>query len=462
MDVVVGGRLPSPRVAVLGTLEKDELAGLEDMFPTVWQGSGLRVLASQVAPQEVDLLVVGSSVSSVGKWADTAHVICFSSDSRCKLPGPVQGTRLCIASQANTREYELPHLSLPLGRLRKETISCVDGIRFWPTLRLCGRSGIFAREGSLLAGEGIAEFERRLEKESQRNESAQELLRAGSLILERATGSVLAVALLRTESRLGVAWLPHKTFCKQAWVRTLAEQWSKHDPVGLPGLGEWRSCPKWMTREEDSIRRAIDSLAAERTSAIADYEMRIQKLQDELDAATASADRGRRRLITSQGQALVDEVAAAFRVMGFHVQDMDTALAPGQVRREDLRLTDSEGKCDWECIVEVHSHAKSSGKTSDLGRLNRFAELYAAEKGHLPSKRFYVVNGETDLFPDQRTRPFLGAVEDVAVFAECNGLIIWTVDLFQALQDASEAQIETLRASLKESTGIWNGRAPQE
>ena len=462
MDVVVGGRLPGPRVAVLGMFEKEELAGLEDMFPTVSQASDLTGLASQVAPQEVDLLVVGNSVSSVGEWADTAHVICFSSDSRCQLPGPIQGTKLCIASQANTREYELPPLPLPLGRLRKETISCVDGIRFWPTLRLCGRSGIFGMGVPPLTVEGIKECQRQLEKEKKRDKSAEELLRAGSLILERGTGSVLAVTLLRTKSRLGVAWLPHRSFRKLAWVRTLAEQWSKYDPIGLPGLGEWRSCPKWMTQEEDLIRKAIDKLAAERTSAIANYDMQMQKLRNDLDAATASADRGKRRLITSQGQALVDEVAAAFRVMGFHVQDVDTALAPGQVRREDLRLTDSEGKCDWECIVEVHSHAKSSGKTSDLGRLNRFAELYAAEKGHLPSKRFYVVNGETDLFPDQRARPFLGAVEDVAVFAECNGLIIWTVDLFQALQDASEAQIETLSASLKESTGIWNGRAPQE
>jgi len=462
MDVVVGGRLPGPRVAVLGTLEEDELAGLEDMFPTVWQGSDLRVLASRADPQEVDLLVIGSSVSSVGEWGDTAHVICFSSDSRCQLPGPVQGTRLCIGSQANTREYELPPLPLPLGRLRKKTISRVDGIRFWPTLELCRPSAIFGMGNLPFTTEGIEEYKKRQEKEKQRDESAQELLRAGSLILEHASGSVLAVALLRTESRLGLAWLPHRVFCKQAWVRTLAEQWSKHDPAGLPGLGEWRFCPEWMTQEEDSIRRGIDRLAAERTSAIAGYEMRIQKLQDELDAATASADSGIRRLITSQGQALVDEVAAAFRVMGFHVQNVDTDLDSDQVRREDFRLTDPEGKCDWECIVEVRGYARSSGKSTDLGRLARFADLYVVAKDHLPSKRFYVVNGETDLFPDQRARPFLGAAEDVAVFAECNGLIIWTVDLFQALQDVSEAQIETLRASLKESTGIWNGRAPQE
>lgn len=107
-------------------------------------------------------------------------------------------------------------------------------------------------------------------------------------------------------------------------------------------------------------------------------------------------------------------------------------------------------------IAEVRGY-KDGAKTSDLGRLARFSDLYRLETGDLPSGRWYVVNQFMGDDPGTRPMPLVGTPDDVAVFGELGGLVIDTRDLLRlwlAVEDnlvtASEA-----RGMLNGATGVF-------
>ena len=145
-----------------------------------------------------------------------------------------------------------------------------------------------------------------------------------------------------------------------------------------------------------------------------DYKNRILGLEEKFTHTSLLVNKGMRRLITAQSNELLEEVAQSFRELGFSVTLMDEELDDDVPKREDLRLGDPDIK-DWEAIVEVRGHAKSSGQASNLNRLpGRFAKLYRAEKGKDPDKLIYVVNGQIETFsPQLRNEPFSAAPDAV-------------------------------------------------
>ena len=142
--------------------------------------------------------------------------------------------------------------------------------------------------------------------------------------------------------------------------------------------------------------------------------------------------------------------------MGFIVDNVDESLAPNAPKREDLRLRDPQHQPEsWEAIVEVRGYSKSSFTTADLQRLARFAALYQKEKGRLPDKCIYVVNGQTDLIPPLRDIPLASAPDDLQVFSEDNGLVIWTLDLFRVAKRLNPDTQQLIRHSIKHCMGRW-------
>lgn len=127
---------------------------------------------------------------------------------------------------------------------------------------------------------------------------------------------------------------------------------------------------------------------------------------------------------------------------------------PKSPRREDLRLTDPD-LGDWEAIVEVRGYTRSAGKTADLSRLARFANLYYAEKNNIPNKRIYVVNGQTELLPSQRQEPFESSNEDIDVFGEQDGIVISTIDLFRVAKHLDKIGVEEIKRTIRETEGRW-------
>jgi hypothetical protein len=426
MNEKVCGKRPRPRVALLGKFASKELERFQKMFPTIWRANYSGGLGQLVDPREIDLIIIAPDIVDAGKYPENAHVICFST-SIPDLPGLRSENYVYIRGKAKTEEFILPDVPLSLSRLRTVDFRTVTSVRGWPTL---GLAGVVSDEEDLCKS---------------------------AIVSEAKTNEPLACVYWRSEVNLGVAWLPQDMpIDRPAWVELLVQLWSQLDSERLPNFGDWTRSPEWMVPEEESILAQIAEREAEKQKVIAEIDQHIAQLTSGLASTTVAANTGRRRLITAQGDELVEEVKNVFEAIGFKVELVDTTLDPKLPKREDLRLQDTKGADkSWEAIVEVRGYQRSSGNTADLQRIHRFANLYEKEKGKLPSKSIYIVNGQIELLPNQRQEPFASAQEDLNIFAESNGLVIWTIDLFRAIKSKPTSEYRALIKSLKKATGRW-------
>ncbi|MHB8085746.1 MAG: hypothetical protein ACYDHZ_07960 [Dehalococcoidia bacterium] len=432
----IGGQRPRPRVALLGKFESDELEYYNRLFPTIWTAADISDLGQLVDQREIDLLIVAPEVTRLWGWADSMHVICFSAHVE-QLPGPVKDTIIEKCGNAETEEFYLPELPLAIHYCREATFSELSDVRGCLLLR------------ARCSGRYAAELEQK----------AEDLIEQGAIICERATKGKLAVAYLRDKTNLGIAWLPNVDKNRTGWVNSLITQWAIEDKERLGGFSDWHKSPQWLVAIEQQLVSQIESLEKEKNDFIIETNKKIAELSDELALTNVSVNAGLRRLVTAQGPELVDEVAKVFKQLGFIVTNTDSVIGENQPKREDLRLETMvdpfSKKKQWTAIVEVRGYAKSGGMTSDIGRLGRFAELYHREIGNFPDKRIYIVNNQLELLPSQRRPPLEAAPDDLAVFADNNGILIWTVDLFKAMRSPGPSDYFNISQSIKNASGRW-------
>jgi hypothetical protein len=287
-------------------------------------------------------------------------------------------------------------------------------------------------------------------------ETATAIFNSGAIICERWNNSPLAVYFMRKDHPLGVAWLPAEHTNEAAWVEVLVTQWAQSDKRAFPGYGDWTNSPEFIVPQEMQILSQIQALEQKKREFVIGLDKQIGELTTELAVAKTNANSGRRRLVTAQGKELVDEVAKALEDIGFNVAEVDKLVGEKKPKREDLRLQHlPKGGEQWNAIVEVRGYARSGGTTADLLRLARFAELYKKETGKAPDKRIYIVNGEQDLPPSQRQKPLASATEDLRIFSESDGVLIWSIDLFRALKTTNPANYPALLGSIKCAKGRW-------
>jgi hypothetical protein len=431
MDNSVSGRRPLPRVALLGNFNEPDLAKYENLFPTIWLGKNVNELENFVHCDELDLLVISSGVDEIPDWIDIVHVICFSSGIP-ELPGPNSPDNIFLANTLETEEFNLPDLSLSWNRRRDADISNVSNVKGWTEIDIGFGSGTTGEQ----------------------DKGSRKYFEESSIISNYHTGLPLAVAFNRNENNLGIAWLPNPVFNQVAWVELILIHWAKLDPDRFPGFGDWTKSVEWMTKEEEDLSHHISELERNMIDAINQYKDRIGELSNEFSLLAISVNTGRRRLLTAQGNELVDEVIKVFLELGFDVKNVDDILSPESPKREDLRLTDPEFE-DWEAIVEVRGYRRSAGKTSDLSRMARFANLFNKEKKKYPDNRIYVINGQIELLPSQRQEPLESATEDIDIFGEQDGIVISTIDLFKIAKRIEEFNIVDLKKSIRETKGRW-------
>ncbi len=436
MRLAIRGQRPRPRVALLGDFGDGDLDRYRRAFPTLWVAGDEAHLEGQVAPSEVDLLVVAGNVGTVGSFAYKCHTICFSSkiDS---LPGPVDLSWASLQPPALTEHYGLPEVRLPFSRRRDADLLCRQSVKGWPRLAL------YVTPGPKLVGPQESGYTK-----------ARSLFYGGSLIIDAHSGYPFATTYLRAKTGLGLAWLPYPVIDQVAWVEVIAQQWAESDRQAFGGYGDWVARREWMTREELDLAARIEALEKERDASALRLNGEIHELQDDLAQVSLEASNGRRRLLTGQGEQLADEVAKAFEEWGFVVRRIDDELE-GQPKREDLRLQDPSAPEGWEAIVEVRGYKRSGGPTSDLQRLGGFALKYEREEGRPPDLMVYVVNGEIEAPPYARQEPFASAEDDVEVFGDHGGAVVWSVDLFRAAQASGRDAPARLRESLKHARGRW-------
>ncbi len=431
MDNNISGRRPLPRVALLGNFSESDLAIYENLFPTIWLGKNVQELELNVHCDELDLLIISSGVDEIPDWLDIVHVICFSSGIP-SLPGPNSPDSIYLSNTLDTEEFALPDLALTWNRRREADLANVSNVKGWTEI-------------DIGFGRGTT---------GEQDKESRIYFETSSIISNYHTGLPLAVAFSRNENNLGIAWLPNSAFKQAAWVELIVLHWAKLDPGRFPGFGDWTKSTEWMTQEEEILSRQISELEKNMIDAVNQYKDQIGKLSDELSTLTISVNAGRRRLLTTQGDELVDEVIKVFRELDYDVKNVDEMLSPESPKREDLRLTDPELE-NWEAIVEVRGYRRSAGKTADLARMARFADLFNSEKKKYPDKRIYVINGQTELLPSQRQEPLESATEDIDVFGEQDGIVISTLDLFKVVKQIEELSVVDIKKSIRETKGRW-------
>ena len=314
------------------------------------------------------------------------------------------------------------------------------------------RPFLMTSTGSGLYGMALVGFGR--PAESSTNPATLARTRRLVAFVRDADGNMIAGAFERYGS--GWCWaLPYVPENPELWLAAALSDWHERTPARVPALPGWRARATWATPRETTLRADLAVLRGERQRLLTDLETRETALRSAEMAAIAAADAGPRRLLTAQGDKLVDAVTDALETLGYTVANIDNEEgATGQPKVEDLRLSDPDepGRTN---ITEVRGYT-GGAKVGDLQRLARFATLYLLRTGALPTTRWYVVNQFINTDPDTRRRPLAGSEDDLSVFAEDGGLVIDTRDLFHLARRVDDGGMSTAaaRALLRRATGV--------
>ncbi len=142
-----------------------------------------------------------------------------------------------------------------------------------------------------------------------------------------------------------------------------------------------------MNKEEELLAIQLDTAEIEKRKLIIEFNQKIGLLQEELLKLSIKAKDGIRRLITEQGDELVNEVSLCLEKPGFFVTNMDETKSEAAPKLEDLRIQDVDDS-EWEAIIEGRGYSKSGGTTDDLSRIARFARHYDTEKANFRVSEF--------------------------------------------------------------------------
>lgn len=247
-------------------------------------------------------------------------------------------------------------------------------------------------------------------------------------------------------------WLPDSALAEACrWLLAAVRWWQEIDAGAFPPAGTWSEQRTWMTHGEIIAADAIDQLTKDAEEFRRRHEARMQQAVADQEVAQAAAISGPRRLLTAQGDELVEAVIATLTILGFSVVDSDRQSENAQFKQEDLRITDG----DWTCLAEVKGYKKGA-KSSDLLQIGKAVEVYVERGNPRPAARWYVVNHSIQTPPDLRDAPLAG-VPDVPVFASMGGTVLDTRVLFAMHRsvEAGELSPEDARNKLKLATGVY-------
>jgi hypothetical protein len=450
MSERIRGSRPQPRVAVIGEFELSVLEQFRSFFPTIWEVKYIEDLQSQVNSQEIDLIILGSNLGLRNyqnyvvqrEYLSRAHIISFSYVIR--LPGPINGSECEAFGTTDTEQYSLPDLPLMFNRQRDQDLAFVTGIRGWKKIE--------PNLGEIPITKGDSE-----ETVNKTLETIFKGIKEMPIVLETLTQDPLATIYRRETTGLFIAWLPNEVFNQATWVEIICSHIADTDRQRFPNFGNWQKMPEWMTKEEIALESTIKQLNEHRLAINREIDEKITLISQQEVELNLAVNRGRRRLITSQGSELVEEVASVFREFGFIVRIMDDEVDQAESKREDLRLTMPDNP-HWAAIVEVRGYGRGSSQNGDFQRLGRFAMLYFKECGRPPDQRILVVNGEIEIKqPSRRQIPYAAAEHDLEEFAKDDGLVIWSLDLYRQVNREADIPAHTIRNSVINARGRWRG-----
>jgi hypothetical protein len=247
--------------------------------------------------------------------------------------------------------------------------------------------------------------------------------------IEDADDYVLAGCFSRPATGAKWWWLPGDIEYPERWIGAALEDWSESDSDRFPSRPLWQKRDEWATPAELDLREKARGLREETAKLLRDMDKRELELTAQEEVEFVRTNSSDRRLLTAQGDDLVDETRACLEEFGFQVTNVDREIAIKGDRREDLRISnpDSPG---WIAIAEVRGY-KRGAQLNDLLRIGRFVARYVEETGRLPAASWYVVNHHFDQDPSTRPTPLASNPVEVKTFCESNGLIVDTRFLFR-------------------------------
>jgi hypothetical protein len=252
--------------------------------------------------------------------------------------------------------------------------------------------------------------------------------------------------------------LPPETTSHTEWLQYVLRTLHGLDPAIFPAEPDWRVGGPWSTPKIDKALQEIQAIADERDALLDQLAQRESLAKQELLLVSAAAAVAEQKLLTSQGDELVDAVSSVLVSFGFRVQDMDDHHeAVTGAKLEDLRAQPDEPKAlPWICLIEVKGYSKGA-KVNDLGQIyGRPVVNYVRDVGREPDAVWHVVNSWLGRRPDVRPLAFPGQ-DDLVTLSANKGTFIDTRHLFHAWKDVATGQVaaEVVRDSLMSTTGRW-------
>ena len=432
-DVI--GRKPSPRILVCGFTE-EVVNAVSAIAPTVAAIDHPGV----VRQEEWDLLVTNDTVPR--DLSPTLQVLAVGVDDH-GFPDDttgMQSSRSWIARNRTSLATEFvvePDLPSALDSLvRRSLVSLAQHLAETKTLT------IVHEEWHLMAG-GVLH--------SQFGPTPT----AVQPFLKTTEGYAIAG---RFERRGGAAecWSLPSGADSVEWTRVMLDFLSDRDPVHFPRAADWTLDQRWWTETERASQDRLRAVSEEQDAAIATAERLVGEAGEAAAQATRQAIIGERRMLTGQGDDLVETVIQALESFGFFVEARDEEAAEGD-KLEDLRVRDPDAP-DWVSIAEVRGYRKGA-VLADLNRLHaRYRLRFTQESGHEPDAMWYIAHHSFASDPAGR-HPALGShPAEVDLFAEDGGLIIesqYLYDLWMQVR-AGEVAPEEARRRLRQATGRFN------
>lgn len=448
----IRGRRTRPRLGVVGYWSEEEQAAIARLAPSVTFHATLPKLEEAWSRSDLDVVVIGETEArspdlrpagtgrgyrpTLNRLQDV-HLVLFGLPSVDNVPFH-HGREVLASKAAASSEFTVPPRTGALARLLESSLRTMDDVRGWTTLTL-------SRRLALPPGT-TAPTEAELERSRLMQEAAEPFARA-ALFSAKVPDAPLAVATVRADTSTGFAWFPNVHTDRVRWLDALLLEWAELDREAFKGVIPWREQRRWLTAAELALTEALDAVREERARETARLLAEEDRIELELAAARANADRTERLLLTAQGDELVAAVARAFAAIGFDVQDMDAAKGAGEARLEDLRLR-LRGRNGWEAIVEVKGHEKRGLRLADLNQARRPRDRYRDENDRWPDLVMVVHNGSAASAPDLRPRPFETSAADArSLEQEGYWLVVPTTDLYRLLRDAparGQAAVELL------------------
>ena len=254
--------------------------------------------------------------------------------------------------------------------------------------------------------------------------------------------------------------LPEETQQHLDWLRLFLDMVGKVDPNSVPPDVEWKTSVRWSPPEVRKHIADLQELRHAHEDAVVEFHRSEQEIQAHLKESTRVADEGTRRILTDDGDELVEAVTTVLEDLGFRVTDMDDHHDKRTgAKLEDLRVEDPL-EPEWLSLVEVKGYTRGA-KVNDVPQITgRPAVTYTKETGHEPPAVWHVVNSWRGANPSTRAQAIPND-DDLRPLTDANGALIDTRDLYEAWRDVSAgmADAEKVRASLRGAKTRWRWTA---